>query len=424
MEQAGAGILHLAVGALLDVLAVHDLVGVALHAIAAEHNALIRQQPVVDLQDTVQLHIVHLGGDVGLTPRIVPNPVVGVPVYAGHQVQALHNVGVVGAVDLFPVLDHAVPRAAEAGGQHGGALTVEELVVGLVGGGQGDVGLNGALFVHIPQQLPGGQGVIAQVFAGKVGGHIGAVAVVHPAEGVAAHHGRRHTVGKEHTYGVIGTAGRHALDVLALGVSLNDSLDHGAELIPVGGFLGDAGLLGQIPAVDDGAVLDGLRLLGVGLAENAVHFVAHHAGVRLGAVQVLCQVGIGRQVLGDLMQQAVVGPLGEGGRGAHVAGEQVGQRIAAGPQLVFLAVVVPGDVHRFKSHIEFLLNGLQYRVGLPAGQGRFHVPVAHGDGEVFVIALGGLGRAGVRCVRRRGRGRCRAAAAGQQRRQQGRAKAQ
>src|SRR5699024_4658458 len=138
--------------------------------------------------------------------------------------------------------------------------------------------------------------------------------------------------------------GRHALNILALGVSLNDSLDHGAELIPVGGLFGDAGLLGQVPAVNDGAVLNSLRLLGIGLAENAVHFVTYHAGVCFGAVQVLLQVGIGRQVLGDLMQQAVVGPLGECSCGTHVAGEQIGQRIAAGPQLVFLAVVVPGDV--------------------------------------------------------------------------------
>ena len=170
MEQVDAREYRSGVRAFLNILAVHDLISLALYAVTAEHDALVGEQVVVDLKDAVELLIINLRGEVGFAPCIVPHPVVGVAVNAGHQIEALDNIGVVRAVDLFPVLNHAVPRTCIAGSQHRGALAVEELVVCLIVGRKRDISLDGAFLIHVAQQLPRRDRVVAQVLAREIGG--------------------------------------------------------------------------------------------------------------------------------------------------------------------------------------------------------------------------------------------------------------
>ena len=247
----------------------------------------------------------------------------------------------------------------------------------------GHVGINGPLGVHIPQQLEGGQRVVAQVLAAEVSGDVCTAAVIHPVEDDAFQHRAGHTVAAEGEDQIVHGRGGHAADALALGIGGHDLADHVTELVPGLRLLGDAGLLGQIPAVEDDAVLHGLGLLLIGLAENAVQVAVDLAALSGGAVQVGGQIGIGGQILGDGADDTLAGPLAEGGGGPEVGAEHVGQRVRGGPGLLLLIVVVPCDVHGLEGDVELLFDEF---LDVVTAQGGLYIPVTHGNVHVFQLA--------------------------------------
>ncbi len=300
-------------------------------------------------------------GDVGLRPSSAEHREGLLTILAFKDLQDADILGEVTTIIGFcPVLaEAAIESRNTAAAQDCSRLTSQELFSRGGGGCQSVILFDGTFLIHIAGKLEGGEHI-----SGEVTRTIDAVFALDPliVAAAAVRHGGGHAVSEEESVKLLSLQGSQALNLLAFGVSLDDGLNHFTEFIKGFRFLGDAGLLRQVPAICDNAVAGHPIVARIGLAGDAVELTVNLQRLNVSNIQIRFQIRVRAQVSGQTENNLVLNPRIIVRRADGVDGEDVRQGVSSCPSLNLLNIVIPCGVHRFETDAEFVFDILAHRI--------------------------------------------------------------